>query len=344
MSSRKTIFSSLITAFTITALLSCKAFAGYATILIYHKFGEKNSPSTSVSIKDFKKQMAYLKNHRYKVVPLKTIVDYLYKKQPIPDKTVAITIDDGYRSTMKAFKILKKYGYPFTLFLYAEGIARFPAYLTKEELKEIAKYPKVTFGNHSYKHLRFAKMIKTMPLDKYVKMIEEDTLKAQKRIEKLTGQKPEIYAFPYGEYNRVYIKTLKKLGFKALFSQDDAAVSYLTSPFLIPRKPVVGSWSKMKRFKKMLKKEPLPVIKHTPPIGYINNNTINIEAVIENPEDYKNCQIYISEKGWMKAEKYKNRVKLTKPIKINRWKNRISVECYNKKTKRFANYIWMIIH
>ncbi len=328
----------------ITALLSCKAFAGYATILIYHKFGEKNSPSTSVSMGDFKKQMEYLKTHGYKVVPLKTIVDYLYKKQPIPDKTVAITIDDGYRSTMKAFKILKKYNYPFTLFLYAEGIARFPAYLTKEELKEISKYPKVTFGNHSYKHFRFAKMIKTMPLDKYVEMIEKDTMKAEERIEKLTGQKPAFYAFPYGEYNKVYIKTLKKLGFKALFSQDDSAVSPLTSPSLIPRKPVVGSWSKMKKFERMLKKEPLPVIKHQPPIGYIKTDTINIKAVIENPENYKSCQIYISEKGWMRAKKVENIVKLTKPIKITRWKNRISVECYDKKTKRFANYIWMIIH
>ncbi len=333
----------MITAFTITALLSCKAFAGYATILIYHKFGEKNSPSTSVSMEDFRKQMAYLKNHGYKVVPLKTIIDYLYKKQPIPDKTVAITIDDGYRSTMKAFKILKEYNYPFTLFLYAEGIARFPAYLTKEELKEIAKYPEVTFGNHSYKHFRFAKMIKTMPLNKYVKMIEKDTLKAEERIEKLTGQKPVFYAFPYGEYNKVYIKTLKKLGFKALFSQDDSAVSSLTSPFPIPRKPVVGSWSKMKKFERMLKKEPLPVIKHTPPIGYIKTGKINIEAVIKNPKNYKSCQIYISEKGWMKTKKEGNTIKLGKPIKITRWKNRISVECYDKKTKRFANYIWMIL-
>ncbi|OMH39902.1 polysaccharide deacetylase [Desulfurobacterium indicum] len=288
--------------------------------------------------------MKYLKTHGYKVVPLKTIVDYLYKRQPIPDKTVAITIDDGYRSTMKAFKILKKYNFPFTLFLYAEGVARFPAYLTKGELREISKYPKVTFGNHSYKHFRFAKMIKTMPLDKYVKMIEKDTLKAEKRIEKLTGQKPAFYAFPYGEYNRVYIETLKKLGFKALFSQDDSAVSSLTSPFLIPRKPVVGSWSKMIKFERMLKKEPLPVIKHIPPIGYIKSDMVDIEAVIKNPKSYKSCQIYISEKGWMRAKKKGNTIKLGKLIKITKWKNRISVECYDKKTKRFANYIWMIIH
>ncbi len=333
----------MITALTITALLSSNA-SGYATILIYHKFGEKNSPSTSVSMEDFKKQMEYLKKHHYKVVPLKTIINHLYKKEPLPDKTVAITIDDGYKSTMKAFKILKQYKYPFTLFLYAEGIARFPAYLTRKELKEIAKYPGITFGNHSYKHYRFAKMIKTMPLKTYIEMIKNDTLKAEKRIEKLTGKKPSFYAFPYGEYNKTYIETLKKLGFKALFSQDAAAVSDLTSPFLVPRKPVVGTWSKMEKFKRMLEKEPLPVVKHTPPADYIKKDYIDIKAIIKNPDNFKNCRIYISEKGWMKAEKKGSTIRLTKPIKINRWKNRIAIECYNKKTGKFANYIWMIIH
>ncbi|SNR74782.1 Polysaccharide deacetylase [Desulfurobacterium atlanticum] len=297
-------------------------------------------------MKDFKMQMEYLKNNNYNVVSLKEIIDYLKTGKPIPPKTVAITIDDGYRSTMKAFKILKKYNFPFTLFLYAEGISRhYPAYLTPKELTEIANYPKVSFGNHSYSHKRFAKLIKTMDKKKYKQLIKQDTLKAQEIIKKLTGKNTSFYAFPYGEYNKTYIEALKELNlFKGIFSQDSAAVSNLTPVYLIPRKPVVGSWSTMRKFRKMLEKEALPVIKHNPPADYIKENLINIYAEIENPENYKNCHIYISEKGWIKARKIGNRIESTKPLKITRWKNRISIECYNRKTGNFANYIWMIIH
>ena len=336
----------MINALLITALLTFKAYGSSANILIYHKFDEKNSPSTSISMKNFKNQMKYLKTHNYNVVSLGKIVNYLETGTPIPPKTVAITIDDGYRSTMKAFKILKKYNYPFTLFLYAEGIEKhYPAYLKPKELQKIAKYPKVSFGNHSYSHKRFARLIKSMNKEEYKKLIKQDTLKAQEIIKKLTGQNPIFYAFPYGEYNRTYIEALKELNlFSGIFSQDNAAVSNLTPAYLISRKPVVGSWSKMENFKRMIEKEALPVIKHYPPADYIKENLINIYAEIENPENYKNCHIYLSEIGWVKAKKIGNRIESVKPLKISRWKNRISVECYNKKTKKFANYIWMIIH
>lgn len=293
-------------------------------------------------MEDFIKQMEYLKKNHYNVVPLSKLVNYLQRREEIPEKTVVITIDDGYKSTMRAYKILKKYNFPFTVFLYAEGVGRYPDYLTKEQISHLKKDPLVEFGNHSYSHRHFAKIMSQMELESYKKLIVKDTLKAEEKLKKLLGYVPKIYAFPYGEYTKPFIQTLKEIGYIALFTQDPQNVDENTPLWLIHRQPVVGSWAKMKHFKKVLNTEVLPVIKHSPDIGYLKNNPPEISAEVENLDKYKNCGIYISEIGWIKAEKKGNKlyVKLNKPLK--KWKNRIAFTCWNKKTKRKATYFWSV--
>ncbi|MFP3983072.1 MAG: hypothetical protein ACLFV2_05200 [Desulfurivibrionaceae bacterium] len=69
------------------------------TVLIYHRFGEDKYPTTNVSVEKFKQQMAWLKANDYKVIPLSRLVKSLHQGEKLPEKSVVITIDDGYRST-----------------------------------------------------------------------------------------------------------------------------------------------------------------------------------------------------------------------------------------------------
>ena len=121
----------------LTLLISGEVFGGHATILLYHRFGDDRYPTTSVSMEDFERQMLYLKENGYRVVRLKEIVRLVKEGRDIPEKTVAITIDDGYRSTMKAYEVLKRFGFPFTVFLYMEAVGRYPDFLTLEQIREM---------------------------------------------------------------------------------------------------------------------------------------------------------------------------------------------------------------
>ena len=48
---------------------------------------------------------------------------FLAGKEALPTKTVVITIDDGYRATYEiAFPILRKHGFPATVFLYSDFV------------------------------------------------------------------------------------------------------------------------------------------------------------------------------------------------------------------------------
>ncbi|MGI8640129.1 MAG: polysaccharide deacetylase family protein [Pyrinomonadaceae bacterium] len=84
-------------------------------ILMYHRFGTEKNPY-KVSGAEFAAHLEYLGKHN-RVLPLAETLDYLKNEKSLPPNTVVITIDDGYADTYEiAFPILKKFGFPATLF------------------------------------------------------------------------------------------------------------------------------------------------------------------------------------------------------------------------------------
>ena len=71
-----------------------------AVVVVYHRFGEDAYPSTSVTIEQFEQHLAILDEGGYRVLPLEEIVEGLAGERELPDRTVAITVDDTYRSIL----------------------------------------------------------------------------------------------------------------------------------------------------------------------------------------------------------------------------------------------------
>ena len=71
-----------------------------AVILMYHRFGETNSPSTSIRLEQFEAHIKELKSGAYTVLPVPEIVSAIREGRPLPDRTIGLTIDDGYLSVM----------------------------------------------------------------------------------------------------------------------------------------------------------------------------------------------------------------------------------------------------
>ncbi|TCK05399.1 polysaccharide deacetylase [Phorcysia thermohydrogeniphila] len=314
----------------------------YATILIYHRFGDERYPSTSVSLQDFRKQMEYLKKNGYNVIHLRELYKIVSSGKAIPPKTVVITIDDGYRTTMKAFEILKEYRFPFTVFLYMEAVGRYPDFLTKEELEELQKSGLADFGNHLYSHPDLAVLRAKLSPKEYLKVLEKEEELSRKRFKELLGSEPEFFAFPYGSYDRLSVEFFKKKGYKLLLSQDRGSYSGKEDP--IPRMAVVGSLSGFRNFVRNLQIEPLPVVSHYPEIGLLEENPVTVRFLLKEPEKYKNCSIYTSENGWVKAKKKGKVVESPFPLKIKRLKTRIGIRCFNRETGRKAEFFFLAIN
>jgi len=86
-------------------------------ILQYHRINDhKDQIFSRVPVEVFEKQMEGLSRY-HNVYPLEELVERALRRD-IPPKAVAITFDDGYRDSYdNAFPILKRFGFPATIFL-----------------------------------------------------------------------------------------------------------------------------------------------------------------------------------------------------------------------------------
>lgn len=121
-------------------------------ILTYHHIDYRDRQwKLSVSPEAFRKQMEFLKAHQYKVLGLSDYIDRLKHKKYIPKKAVVITFDNGYDNNfIHAFPVLKKLGFPATIFVQVGGINR-RSYMTDEDLMILADNG-IEIGSYTIHH------------------------------------------------------------------------------------------------------------------------------------------------------------------------------------------------
>ena len=133
-------------------ILSTPASA-YISVLLYHRFDENSFPTTTTSSAQFEQHMAYLKSNGYTVLSMDQLADCVEGRRPVPEKGVVITIDDGFISEYdKAVPILRKYGYPFSIFVFTNAIGK-KNYMSWEQLKQMEAWGGEV-GCHTQTHPR----------------------------------------------------------------------------------------------------------------------------------------------------------------------------------------------
>lgn len=97
-------------------ILSFFNFKG-AVILMYHSVGD-NSELATVKLKNFKKQLDYLKKKKFNVIKLSKLARIIESGEKIQPKTICFTFDDGYQDNyINVLPLLKKYDFPATVFI-----------------------------------------------------------------------------------------------------------------------------------------------------------------------------------------------------------------------------------
>ena len=93
-------------------------------ILGYHGIvNNVRRPDTQITPQEFEKQMQELKNRGITVISLQDYLAWRRGEKNIPPRCAVLTLDDGLKSQYEVgWPILKKFGYPFTMFIYTEGI------------------------------------------------------------------------------------------------------------------------------------------------------------------------------------------------------------------------------
>jgi peptidoglycan/xylan/chitin deacetylase (PgdA/CDA1 family) len=217
---------------------------GYQTVpvLAYHKFSKRVSDRMTVREEAFEGQMAFLKKNGYRVIRLDDLFEFLERKRPLPRKSVVITFDDGWRSMYDiAYPILKRYGYPATLFISTDLIHPTSTTLDWERIREMARNG-IDVQCHSKTHRSLGKIEDGETLQAYFESVRAELVESAKVIKRQLGKDVKYLAYPFGDTNSLLIAMLGKLGFQGGLTVVRAGNPFFADEFRVGRSMIYGNF------------------------------------------------------------------------------------------------------
>ena len=215
---------------------------GYQTvpILCYHRFGTKTS-KLNVTPAAFEQQMEWLARNGYTVVTLARLARFLEGKEALPAKSVAITIDDGYRSSYEiAYPILRKYGFPATVFLYTDFVGASDA-MSWAQMKDMTSSGLVTIQPHSKSHANLTQRLPNETDARYRDRIRREVDTPVTVIKERLSAPSFTFAYPYGDVNEYVVDLLVKDSVGQGVTVTPGGNPFYAYPYMLRRTMVFGN-------------------------------------------------------------------------------------------------------
>jgi peptidoglycan/xylan/chitin deacetylase (PgdA/CDA1 family) len=187
-----------------------------ARILYYHSIGD-DPVRSSVSPAAFTAQIQHL-HQRYRVLPLSDIVGRLAAGATLPARTVAVTLDDGFRDNYeRALPVLSRFGVPATVFLTVSyiGTDELPTLTRTEFVPRPLDWGQVAemraqgieFGSHTLTH----PMLSRIPPD----LARREIAESRRVLEQKLGSPPGVFCYPRGDFNEAVKQLVREAGYVA---------------------------------------------------------------------------------------------------------------------------------
>jgi peptidoglycan/xylan/chitin deacetylase (PgdA/CDA1 family) len=180
---------------------------------MYHSVDPQPS-LISISPELFAWQMGWLRQHGCRVMSFGELTELLAQGQPLPEKSIVLTFDDGLASLYTyAFPILAEHAYPATIFLvasYCGQVNNWPSQpagvpdqrlLDWDQIREMDQN-RIEFGAHTMTHPRLDLL---PPVD-----AEKEILDSKLLIEEKLGHSTRTFAYPYGRYSSLIKETVSR--------------------------------------------------------------------------------------------------------------------------------------
>jgi len=238
----------------VVSLIASPAFAANNEFiaLCYHDIVEGltdnlDPDQMAVGTDNLVAQFSWLKEHGYNVISLQDILDARQGKKELPEKSVLITIDDGYVSVYKyLYPLLKMYNYSAVVAVVGKWLSAKPGetvkygdrdtkprsfFLAWEQLKEMQDSGYIEIASHSFDlhhgelgnpqgnvqpaattRKYYKKRGRYETDQEYYQRIKTDLKTNSDLIEKHTGFRPRSIVWPYGAHSEWTIAIARELG------------------------------------------------------------------------------------------------------------------------------------
>lgn len=208
-------------------------------ILAYHRFGTGGGKMV-VSPSSFAAQLEWLARNDYRVIPLGQLAGYLAGRQALPRRAVAITIDDGYESVHRhALPLLRRYGFPATLFVYTDFVGAGDA-LSWPQLQELAASGLVDIQAHSKTHRNLVERAPAEAEQQYRQGLEIEVRTPREILERRLPVQVHHYAFPYGDANEAVLDVLTRQQYQLAVTVNPGGNAFFAQPLMLHRTMIFG--------------------------------------------------------------------------------------------------------
>ncbi len=178
-------------------------------VLMYHNITPPDSEHQMnyVSPQSFDRQMEFLKRNGFQVLTLSEFVEGIRASRDFHRKSVVITFDDGYADNYTdAFPVLKKYGFPATVFMIADRVGD-TGYVTWESLREMDAAG-FSVQSHTRRH-------EYLPDIKDTAMLDDEIINSKRILETYLRKPVDYLCYPKGGFNVQVAEIAQKAGYKA---------------------------------------------------------------------------------------------------------------------------------
>src|SRR5438477_4796817 len=205
-------------------------------IFCYHRLVDKvRYPGTEITPAAFEAQMKELKDRGITVIPMQDLLAWKRSEKNIPPRCAVITFDDGWKSQYEvAWPIMKKFDYPFTMFLYCEGVAGGSLgggeAITWEQLADMrdngvdiqahsATHQDLREGHNIMLAAPGGKRTRTkLTGPQYEQWVQNEVVGCKQLLEQRLGIKVNCFAVPFGNYNEHVKEIARNAGYEAMFT------------------------------------------------------------------------------------------------------------------------------
>lgn len=193
--------SLIIILLVVAVAITARSYLGrhyVVPIIMYHSVApaceEKNR--LCVTADTFARQMLFLRERNYNVIPLEGLAELIKNKKKIPPKTIVITMDDGYKNIYQcAFPMLKKYNLPAAVFIIVNEVGRVQNdRLSWEEIKAMQASGLINIGSHCFGPEPLVNL-------KDDALVKEEIFASKKILEEKLGSSIEFFSYPEGRFN-----------------------------------------------------------------------------------------------------------------------------------------------
>jgi len=212
-------------------------------ILLYHRFGATVADGMTITTPVFESQMKYLHDNGYTVIPLRQLVDHYRGKGPAPKpKSVVIVEDDAHKSVYSdMLPVIRRYGYPVTIFAYPSAVSNAKYAMTWEQLRVLKKTGLFDVQSHTYWHPNFKKERKKLSGPALDQLVMAQLLKSKARLETELGGHVDMLAWPFGIYDDYLLAKAAAAGYVATFTIDRRHATAADPVMKLPRYLLVNA-------------------------------------------------------------------------------------------------------